>query len=261
MALTITNEELEGYVGRELGYGDADGSFVGEQADDVARAIATGKRNFYANEAAHEWSFCTVTRTFALAADVSRYDLPADFSMLEGPIVYSANSSLLYRPLTITSDVTVMQAINRTSSSTGVPHMAAVRSKNNDEGAILTGSLWELLVFPIPSDSYNLDLRYKVNPLAPTGDTLLPIGDQFHVQTLIEACLAAAERFNGEMNGVHEVEFQKRLAASITYDQRKTAAHNLGPNVDTSDGPDFYREGSWRDFYLITVVPQFGSLD
>jgi hypothetical protein len=261
-SLTITNTELKGYIGRFLGCGDAPGSFVGEQSDDVSRCLAEGKRNFYANQNAHEWSFLTVTKTFALASGVSRYDLPADFSTLEGPIVYSANSSLLYRPITITSDVRVMQAINRSGDSTSVPYMAAVRSKNNNEGAILTGALYELLVYPTPADDYELDLRYKINPLAPTGDNVLPIGDQFHVQTLIEACLASAERFQGEMNGVHEIEFQKRLQASITYDQRKIAPHSLGPLVDHSDGHDYCPNGSWRELYLTTVTPpaEWGSI-
>jgi hypothetical protein len=233
MALTITNEELEGYVGREFGYGDADGSFVGEQADDVARAIATGKRAFYHNSYAYDWSFLTPVRTFTLTENVSRFDLPADLAILHGPIHFAIGSEEVRRPITLTSPEHVQYQLQRTST-TGLPEISGYRPKSHDEGSALASISYELLVYPIPDDDYEVALRYTINPLAPTVDTLLPIGDQFHVQTLIEACLAAVERFNGE-SGIHEAKFQELLAGSIKHDQQVRAPEFLGQNRDTSD--------------------------
>lgn len=252
MGLTITNNELRGYVGRFFGAGDTPSAFVGEQSDDVQRFVDEGKRAFYNNELAHQWSFLSATHTFHLVSGVSRYDLPADFAMLHGPLIYSAGNARLHPPIQITSAERVLNMINRTDSS-GVPSMAAHRPKIHNEGNFLSGMLYELIVYPVPSENLDVDMRYKINPLAPTTSALLPIGDVFHVQTLIEACLAAVERFNGEFNGGHKDEFLRLLKASVSHDQQVSAPETLGINTDKSDGYEPW--GSWRDLEVYTVTP------
>jgi hypothetical protein len=249
MALTVTNSELRGYVGRFFGAGDTPGSFVGEQSDDVQRFVDEGKRRMYApdcqdGEEMWQWSFLTPTVHFDLVSGQNKYELPADFALLRGPIHYSIGSEEIRCPIAVTAPERVQYKL-QSSNTTGLPMIAAVRPLKQNEGNFLDAMRYELIVYPTPDQDYSIDLTYKINPLAPTGNTLLPIGDQAHVQTLIEACLAAAERFNGEVNGPHEQEFQRRLRASISHDRQVACPDALGPNLDASDR-DYYWGNDWQ---------------
>lgn len=258
MSLTLTNTELKSRIGHMLGYGDVVSSFDSEQTDNVNRCFDEGKRNFYSpsvNGAAYQWSFLSPTIPFDLSEGKWRFDLPTDFAMIRGPLTFSAGSNVIHRPIDVTSAERV-QREQHTGDCTGTPTLAAVRPKQHNEGDFLDAMHYELIVWPTPEQDYTIDLCYRINPLAPTGGDLLPIGDVYHVQTLLEACLAAGERFDGTINGPHAIEFQSRLMASVSHDRMVACPETLGQNLDQSDR--YEQWGSWRDYNTYVVTTPWG---
>lgn len=263
MPLTRTNDQLRSEIGRVYGAGDVVGSFSTDQANDVERFLQYGKRRFYnpldETGKMYEWKFLTLTLPFTLVASQSTFALPPNFSYLHGPVTFAVGSQVLRNPIEVTSAERVL-ARQQGSDTSGTPQMAAYRAVAHNEGDFLTGMRYELLLWPTPDSAYTLDLRYRCNPLAPSDDDVLPIGDECHVQTLIEACLTEIEKFNGEPNGPHEQAFQERIRASISHDRLVSCPETLGRNRDRSDSLDPW--GSWRDLEVYTVTPplSWGSI-
>lgn len=246
MAFTVNTDDLRGIIGRELGYSRYASEISANVTwrDDVESVLKDGLRRFYDPDilpgeiAKHQWSFLMPTTRFSFTEGDHRYDLPANFAMFSGPIHYPVASDTIWPAIQITSVEKIQGRLQQTTVS-GRPYLAASRVKAVDE-ASNTG--YELLVYPVPDQDYAVDFTYKINPVGPRPDESLPIGDQAHMQTIIEACLAAAEDFDGRA-GVHMARYAERLRSSISHDRQVRSPHTLGYNPDRSD----YYGGSTPD--------------
>lgn len=244
MPLTVTNDELREEIGRFLGW-SGDVRLLAANpvwAPAVERILKEGMRMFYdpdvlPGEEKHQWSFLKPTLAIDMAEGVWHYDLPPDFAMFTGPLNYQPDANALYCPIEIVGAEQVQYRIQQASSS-GRPTIAAYRIKS-DAGS---ETAYELIVHPAPNDSYRVMAPIKINPLAPSTALELPVGDQSHVQTLIEACLAAAEVFN-KSGAVHQDRFAARLRSSVSHDRQVNCPPYLGKNLDRSDG--YVDEMSW----------------
>lgn len=254
MALTITNDELRSLIGRELGYSRTVSAWSSTQASDVETCLKAGLRRFYDPEIIegmrekHQWSFLTPTVHWDFTSGQHRYDLPDDFAMLNGPIHYEINSATIWPPVDITAIEHLERRLQQTSL-TGRPYLAAYRVKQTDD---VSETRYELLCYPIPAADYAATLRYKLNPLAPRATGQLPVGDQAHMQTIIEACLSAAEDFDNRV-GVHDVRYHQCLRSSISHDQQVRSPSKLGYNHDRSDCT-FDQFGDLRDMDSYVVA-------
>jgi hypothetical protein len=176
-----------------------------------------------------------------LQADDYDYDLPEDFAMMLGPMTFAPGAAVLYPSVRLVGEHQIRQRLQRTEAGAR-PSLAAVRILA-PEGSV--GTRYKLLVWPVPDQAYDLEYRYQINPDALGDDTALPLGGQPHMQTVIEACLAAVEESQGKP-GAHSAMFLLHLASSVSHDRRASSAESLGYNVDPSDHPTD-RFASWHD--------------
>jgi hypothetical protein len=94
--------------------------------------------------------------------------------------------------------------------------------------------------WPISDQTYTLTFAYYLNPDYLSGAFPFAYGGAQHAETLLESCLAIAEKILDDAATVHAAEFEKRLAVSMDLD-RRTKPQNLGYNRDQSDQQDRYR--------------------
>ena len=245
--LEITKSYLASIVGNALGFPAESSIWTHQQKSIATEVIRSGLRRFQspalvAGPVQHQWSFLRPISRMDLTAGTYQYTLPADFAMLRGPMTYAPGTYTLYPDIELVGEEKVRQMLQFTDL-TSRPTMAAVVSQAPGQ----TGHRKELWVYPKPDADYEILIRYSVNMIEMEDDDALPVGGPPHSQTLIEACLAAAEAYSGKA-GLHTKLFMECLAASISHDQQLAAADTYGVNWDRSDrrrGGDKW----WRDFH------------
>ncbi len=248
--LGITKAYLKRLIGRQMGLGPHQAIWNHKQASEVDLALETGLRKFYApmvlpnEKASWDWSFLCPVGRIVTSNVVHTCDLPDGFISLMGPLVFAPDSGIIYPAIQVVGEHQIRMQYQRTSAS-GRPTMGAIRPKPPQAGF---ATAYEIALWPQPDDDYEITFRYQVNPEAMPNDACLPYGGQQHAQTIIEACLAAAEELTGTVNGPHAVKFLECLVASVSND-RKLAPETLGYNRDNSDRPSHFGEpfSSWHD--------------
>lgn len=239
-SLAVTYSILDREIGRFLGYGreTADWADDTDKVTDIEDIRKAGLRRFYyppplpGERYSHEWSFLGPVAELTTTEDDADYDLPADFAgMVSATLSYDPDSVLFYYTLELTSEERVRSAL--VTKYTGKPTMAATRPKALDATA---GTRYEMILYPVPDGEYTIHYRYRVNPAPLTATNKYPYGGQEHGETIIEACLAAAEAKLNDGVGVHENRFRECLAMSVSHDRRLAAPPRLGYNGDRSDG-------------------------
>lgn len=235
--LGLTYPDLQSEVGQLLGYGWDPRQFNHVQSGVVDKIIQNGLRDFYnpspvlTGGRGVEWSFLRVNATLATVAGTYAYDLPAGCSNLDGPSLCFAITDNQRGPVRLVGEG-VIRHKQEMNDSSAAPQLAAVRPKATPvDGSALP--VQELLLWPTPNAVYPLGYRYYVQPLKLSAANPYPLGGLTHSETVLEACLAAAERHVGK-EGVHTAQFQRRLMASVASDGRSTPA-SLGYNGDRSD--------------------------
>lgn len=246
MSLTVTKNDLLRHIGRKLGYNRTPSSFTSTQTTDATDVLNNALRRFYEPDILPgerdkwQWSFLFPTKRFQFTANEWRFDLPADFAMLNGPITYARGEDTVYPSIEIVGPQHIYTR-QQQDDSAGRPRIAAVQVKTVDQVAT---TRHELIVYPTSDDDYEVSLSYKVNPFSLDYDTALPLGGQAHVQTIIAACMAECAAFDELTDGQDEARFIERLRASISHDRQVFAPETLGVNRDRSDGYDLYDDGT-----------------
>lgn len=228
-------DKLRGQIGFFMGFGQDQNGWSESQRQQVREAQRQGLRRFYVpppltgRGQAHVWSFLYPIASMTLESGKSEYDLPADFGGLDSPLTYAPGTNVLYPSIQVVAEQDVRRWQQTSTQADGRPTRAAIRQKNSPQTG---GTRYEVLFWPVPDDAYHLHYRYRVSP----GDDLDIIhGGSAHMQTIIEACLAAAEAMLNKRQRIHEQRFLERLAASISYDQQLSSPGELGYNYDMSD--------------------------
>ena len=242
--LGLTRGYLRRMAGKELGYGPNSAVWSHRQEQEINAALNTGLRKFYH---AHDWSFLRPIAQLTLVAGQYRYDLPADFTMLDGPFLYAPGQNTLYQPIILVGEHQVRQRLARDDSSRR-PTLAAVVAKTPDAGI---GTRWEVLFDAGSDDEYVISFRYKSNPLQLSADESLPFGGEPHSQTLLEAVFAACEEQSGK-RGLHSQLFAENLTRSIAHDQKAATPDTLGYNCDSSDLPYDYGDRHGDSLHVVT---------
>ena len=218
MAASYT--ELRRRIGHYLGYGMTPADWTTDQGTIVEDSLRSGLRRFYwpANQEGlpdHEWTFLRKDATLSLVSGTGDYNLPTDFGVLVGkPWIATSGGGRLEEV-----DSEYLLTMRRRSLS-DEPKYCAVRARTPDA---TTGSRYEMLVYPTPDASYTLAYRYTCEPTDLDSTNLYPLGGVVHGETILEACLAAAEEFVNDNEGVHAKRFFDRLMASIRIDQEQRA--------------------------------------
>lgn len=178
------------------------------------------------------------------------YPLADDFQRLDGPITYLDGES--WCPITVVPE-SAIRIKRQVGTRTGPPMLAAVRIRQLP-GA--SGLRHELMLYPEPDDAYNLSFRYFSIPNLMSDSLTYPPGGALHSQTLLASCLAiAASMFREEYAAERQLEFMRRLTASISLDARSHRPGVIGYNRDTSD----YQYEDGQAATPVTYHGEYGS--
>jgi hypothetical protein len=177
------------------------------------------------------------------------YDMPSDFSGFAGPMVYRPGTSTAYDPIKFTSWGVIRRLRQLYGASTTRPTKACLVAKTLD----LTATQGHKIIFDYQSNSaYVLYYKYKVNPDALDAANLYAAGGPDHSETLLAACVYAADRsFSEDPERIERSRqtFLTRLAASIADDEDQspdTVGQMRDPGMDEPRvGIHHHGEGSY----------------
>ena len=180
----------------------------------------------------------TITSGTSYSLERWEYTLPDDFGgFLETWLSFvPENNKICPVRQTGIAEILQLRAQNLGNVSTQ-PEVFAVQAKASDRTA---GQRFKIFLYPVPQQAGALVGRYYAVPWAISDAAPYPLGGQPHFETLLEACLAAAELHMNDTLGVHTQKFQERLAASISHDRRMSPRH-FGYNYDSRTQGISYR--------------------
>lgn len=224
-------------VGGAMGHGYDPSGWDHEKESIIESVVQRGVQMFYApsplpgEKFSHEWSFLKPIWSFSTVSDTYIYDLPDDFSSIEGPMTYAPGSSVLFEPINIVSEhqLRIRQEMGTT---TGRPVIAAIRPKALDP---TLGTRYEILLWPTADQIYTIEATYRVSPLFLTLENNFPYGGHPHVETILASCLVAASNITGANIESTARILMERMQASISFDRKHSSPENLGYNRDRSD--------------------------
>jgi hypothetical protein len=234
-------EELQRDAGIVMGFGSYPNVWDHARTGLVDSAIDQGLRQFYtpppvAGKMAHQWSFMSPVTTLALSASDNKYDLPATYAAMLGPLTFVAGGTEVHRPVKIINEAQIREKQQYTARE-GYPQFAAIRPKVSDGTA---DQVYEIEFHPIPDTSYTMSYRYQAKMASLTTSAPYPLGEwSVHAATISasvkeRAASYRADKSDESVNGRYKADFGERLRASIDADRRAHGAENLGYNSDGS---------------------------
>jgi hypothetical protein len=233
-----------------MNHGPNPHSWTHGQAAEINENLRQGLRGFYnpkvlpGEKYSHQWTFLRQVHRMTLVAGQWKYKLPASFAMFDGSLHYPPGSSTLYPSLTIMAPESIRSELQRSAEATGRPVIAAFEASATDK---TRGTIWELLVFPVPDQDYPVDVKWKVNAQSLGEDVDLPLGGQPHAQTLIASCLSATESYL-KSGATRRREFEDHLLTSVSHDRMQGAPDTVGYIGDSSDAWHDSDRGTIHDY-------------
>lgn len=241
--------ELQRYIGRELRIGRDPGTWQPDERADVADIMRSSLRRFYWHEPvvtsslqgkdgqfqklkqtpAAPWSFLEATKPLTLVEGETDYALPDDFGeMLKDGFTYATDQ----QPVALVSHERILQMRSRQTVN-GTPKYASLSAID------ATSSRQQVSFYPAPDKDYTVHFTYLISPKELNENNPIPLGGPQHAETIIEACLAACEKFMYGTEGVHEKKYQECLARSIQCDANLSEAiDDPWPLEDAARGLD-----------------------
>lgn len=234
--LSVSLTDIDEAISSYLGYGWDTSILTTDEDNDVSWCRKRGLARFYRD---HDWSFMSPVATLTTALGDYDQDLPDDFGYMRDKFFFPSDSG--HAPVTITSTGKIMEMRSRSAGS-GPMQYAAINPKaiTVTEGVPSAGQRFEVIFYPAPDKAYVMTYRYSRMMNALTEGAPYPYGGAMHADTIIEACLAAAELTKNDELGAHEQRYRELLSVSIINDARMKPS-NLGYNGDTSSGSGFSR--------------------
>jgi len=227
---TVDTNSVESLIGEHMGYGSNPEAWSASELAKVTEAVVQGKRCFLVPEPlegekhTHKWSFLCPVESLNLESGKYTYDLPVDFAGLNGPITFAPASHVIYPPLRIVGDYELRQRLQVSTTASSRPQRGSIRVKNS----VNESTRWELVVWPVPDTSYEIQFQYRVSPERFDVNH----GGPDHFQTILEACKMCADSLMKKKSSPHRELFLQRLKASVSYDQQLSAPDELGYNSD-----------------------------
>lgn len=249
-SLAIAFDELRKQVGVYLGYGS--GPWEQCTIDEIERDLQSGMRMFYfpalmpGERKSHEWTFLRPVGSFATADGQGDYALPEDFGGLVGNLTIQDDDAA-YWPIQYTGEGRIRNLRQNhldVLTATGRPTLAAVRPKDHSG---IEQQQFEVMLWPTPIAQHTIQFRYNVLPQALTSLQKYPYGGAAYSETVLLACLAAAERRQNDTVGMYHEQFQMSLHAAICRDRATMTEDNLGYNGDWSEGVPLSRRPTLQE--------------
>jgi hypothetical protein len=162
-----------------------------------------------------------------------QYTMVDGFGGFTDPYLSFSVDYQMWYPVKLTGPEQIL-AMRQTDAygSENQPLFAAVTASPLTMGT--AGQRWALMVYPAATEAGVISGKYYVLPSTISDNTYYPFGGQPHAETLIQSCLAAAERLMNDERGIHQAQFQERLLASVKLDKDLTTPKLFGYNGDKS---------------------------
>ncbi len=226
--LSSPRSEILAAVGAFFDFGRDQYAMTREQREQVYRCVRSGERRFYR---AYNWSFLKLRLTLSLVAATADYDLPDGFGGFFDPQLSFTAADNQFWPIKNTSVPAILQARQYTHVTVAIqPKLFAVNAKTPTGS---TGQRFEILLFPAPIADGTLEGTYYANPDATTDALPYAMGGEIHAETLLNACLAAAELERDKKAGPLKQEYSDSLSQSVAHEKSIGPKH-FGYNSDRS---------------------------
>lgn len=208
-------DSLRSLIGYKLGYGRTSAAWTSANIADIAQCLLSALRSFYWPTNGYEFTFLKPVKQFSSATGVRQYDCPDDFAGMDGDIQWVTDSAPSWSIKRVEHEH-LRRKRQGLTISTGRPECFALVPLA-PKGA--NSSRWQFEFDRAFDATYVLQYQYDVIPdQLITGQ--MPYGGAQHTETIIAACLAAAEWQIDSQLGLEHEKFQQRLAASIAADSR-----------------------------------------
>jgi len=260
--LTLTYDELAAQVALFLcGVDDpAHPSLSDQERNTIRRCIQNGLRRFYYPAQIEpgmvwDWSFLKTAFEFRTEVGVDDYLQPFSFGGTVGPLVHVAEDQIRVG-LAKTTAAQILSWRQLNLSLASWPQLYAERPVA--QGG-MQGQRWEIMLWPSPSAVYVFKGTQRIQPLAPGNNQQYLYGGPEHSQTIIEACLAAAELMMGEV-GPPAAEFAACLKTSMALDETMHQPEYLGYNGDNRRDPSNPAMRDSRHFENFSPVTVSGGV-
>lgn len=226
--LTLTYENLYTYVSNFLGLTDPETAPTGTDLTVCQKIVDRGIRQFlYPIDMKygipHQWSFIEQHWTFSTQASKWKYALPIDFSDMLTDFVFETDEALPDLQKRSGPQIEHMRSI--TDSSGWPQYYAIVPSKYDAE----LGTLYELWLYPKPSQAYTLSCFYRIDPIKLSATTDLAIGGIMATEAILESCLGVAEHQEDDNKTTHhQSKAEELIQKMIRFDEGKISTNIIG---------------------------------
>ena len=261
MSLAVTYDELVARVAYKL-HGTRDITELSlDESENIKSIVASGLRQFYIPHTVnpnwnHQWTFLKVQFQLELISGQDDYTMPEDFGGIIGDLYYNSEDQG-FVPVYKTAVSRIQQYRGWNTTTSSYPkEFAEVSIAHHGEAP----QRWRLMFWPVPDSAYTVNGIREVLPSMIDTTQKYPYGSMEHGETILMACLSAAEKQVDGEAGIMSQEFEKRLWASIMHDQRNHQPGSLGYNGDGDSGstsPQQFRSN--RYFEDFTKVNYLGA--
>lgn len=253
--LSITYTELKKEVAHYLGYTRSESLWDAQMLADVQQAILQGYRWFLypppisEKSSQHEWSFLRKSGSLALSASDYDYDLPDDFAGMASALRRAADKDQPEIARVHESTIHALRA-QKTHEDTPLYFAVAISAQPTASAS----QRYEALLYPTPDASETVTYRYIVAPPKLTDASPYPLGGAAHSETILAACLAAAEQLKMDEHAQKYQRFRELLAASVRVDRERVARD------DESQTWDVNPESTTLDLTYTDLQRQVGNV-
>ncbi len=230
--LGITRVDIFVVLGRYFEYGRNPAVWSEEELSRIEDITRSGENTFY-NPPGHSWSFLRPRLALSIVANTADYDLPDDFGGFLDQYLSFVQADNKFESVLQTSVPLILKYRQNENLIVSIQSMLFAVNVKVSSNTEIQGS--EVLLFPTPKQDGTLEGTYYSTPNAISDNAPFPLGGQPHSETLLAACMAAAELEKTKQQGPLAAKYQERLAASIQFD-RRTGPKHLGYNGDRSPG-------------------------
>lgn len=212
------------------------------ETDNIDSVMKSGYRSFLN---AHPWSFLIVEFSFPLQAGIDIYEMPEDFGGSVGTLTYRSSDAAYGKVKKVL--LTEIQEL-RTLNTGSVSSFPQIYAEVAGRVSVTAGQLWKMHVWPCPDGDYTFIGRQRMNVDAITSTLVYPVGGAQHAETVLMACLAAAEQQVDDTVGVYSQRYAMELEQSRQRDMDDHAPESYGYN---GNGPriktNLLRDGRWLE--------------
>lgn len=170
----------------------------------------------------HEWEFLKVYWDFTTVSGQWKYALPIDFSDLYSTLYFDTDSA---NPLLVKRSAEQILDMRTGGTISGYPEYFAITPLSYD---IEIGSLYELWLYPTPSQTDTLSGFYRADPVQLSATTDLVIGGIRAIEAILESILAVAEHQEDDMTSSHHTQKAVELIQKLIKFDTVTASDKIG---------------------------------